>query len=490
MPEKYKFEQIGFAYEDYLRDESMCSGSASSISFPANAAEVSEQLAWCNLHKIPVTPQGARTGLNGACVPTAGHIMNVAKMNKILSTTSIDRLLTNGEKAVGIITVEAGVTLQQLEKEIKKSFADTRACFPITPTESTATIGGVLSNCSNGVESYYYGGVHTYIDWIEVCLADGSIQRCHQGEDLFHAVIGGEGMYGMVTSASLYVVRRPSVTWGLLFFFRSDEAAMAFADQIDFYYGKTLESRMTKLFALEYMDRNTVDIISRFQSGMPGISGLQNIPPQTIALIHLELGAPTDDEMADAAEQLMQFAIENGADPDEAWAMAGYHEVQLLKNYRHAAAECVNMVMAQNRQNNSGLTLLSSDIRFPQKDRLEMLKGYQRDLSAANLQYCMFGHIGLKHLYVNILSQNQKEYEAGQILLKEWTREAASSGGQIWVDHGVGKLKAKVYAQALSKDDCKRLECQKLKWDPELLLNPGNGIAAQALTKNPEKNKE
>ena len=55
-------------YEAYLRDESRTVGKADSISFPACEEEVREVLRALPTH-VPVTVQGARTGLAAAAVP-------------------------------------------------------------------------------------------------------------------------------------------------------------------------------------------------------------------------------------------------------------------------------------------------------------------------------------------------------------------------------------------------------------------------------------
>lgn len=54
-------------FEEYGRDESRASGEASSISFPTTEDEVRAILEKLHAERVPVTVQGARTGLAARC---------------------------------------------------------------------------------------------------------------------------------------------------------------------------------------------------------------------------------------------------------------------------------------------------------------------------------------------------------------------------------------------------------------------------------------
>ena len=71
-------------YRQYLKDESRTVGYADSISFPKTEEEVSEDLKTHCGKGIPVTVQGARTGLTGGCVPFGRHIFNTSGLDRFL----------------------------------------------------------------------------------------------------------------------------------------------------------------------------------------------------------------------------------------------------------------------------------------------------------------------------------------------------------------------------------------------------------------------
>ncbi len=81
-----------------------------------NVDDVSKTLCFANEHQIPVTPQGARVGYVGGCVPSRGGIaLSLAKMNRIIEIKTED----------GVAVVEPGVITGHLQAAVRKlGFAD------------------------------------------------------------------------------------------------------------------------------------------------------------------------------------------------------------------------------------------------------------------------------------------------------------------------------------------------------------------------------
>ena len=99
--EKFKEIAPGRVYvgeeinDDFTHDEMSIYGKAmpEAVIDALTTEEISAIMKICYENTIPVTPRGAGTGLDGACVPIAGGIViNTTKMNKILGydlTTSL-----------------------------------------------------------------------------------------------------------------------------------------------------------------------------------------------------------------------------------------------------------------------------------------------------------------------------------------------------------------------------------------------------------------
>ena len=60
------------------------------VVIPENTEEIAKVLKYCNIHKIPVTPAGARTGLSGGALPIYGGVL--------LSTEKLNRIINIDEK--------------------------------------------------------------------------------------------------------------------------------------------------------------------------------------------------------------------------------------------------------------------------------------------------------------------------------------------------------------------------------------------------------
>lgn len=104
---------FGDEFEEYGRDESRTSGEASSISFPTTEDEVRAILRKLHAEHVPITVQGARTGLAAGAVPHGGHILNTSRMNRYLG-------LRRDEQGRFLLRVESGVVLSELRKQLGK----------------------------------------------------------------------------------------------------------------------------------------------------------------------------------------------------------------------------------------------------------------------------------------------------------------------------------------------------------------------------------
>ena len=100
-------------YEAYLRDESRSTGDAQSISFPRDEQEIREVLASLAAasERVPVTVQGARTGLAAGAVPAGGHIMNLSRANGYLG-------LRRDDAGTYYLRMQPGVILSELRRHL------------------------------------------------------------------------------------------------------------------------------------------------------------------------------------------------------------------------------------------------------------------------------------------------------------------------------------------------------------------------------------
>lgn len=135
------------------------------VIYPKSTEDVSSIMSVMNepeFDAVHVTARGGGTGTNGQALNN-GVIVDVSKyMNKI---KEID--LENG-----YAVVEAGVVLDQLNKELGKHdyfFA------PMVSTSSRATIGGMCATDGSGIGSLLYGKTSNHLDTVKLVFADGTV---------------------------------------------------------------------------------------------------------------------------------------------------------------------------------------------------------------------------------------------------------------------------------------------------------------------------
>ena len=177
------------------------------VLLPQNAEEVSQILAYCHQHNIPVTPAGARTGLSGGCLPIHGGVL--------LSSEKLNRIIAIDEKNAQVIT-EPGVITEALQNAVKEK----GLFYPPDPaSKGSCFIGGNIAENSGGPKAVKYGVTKDWVLNLEVVLADGTIMwtganvlKNATGYNLTQLVVGSEGTLAFVTKIVLKLIPHPTHT--------------------------------------------------------------------------------------------------------------------------------------------------------------------------------------------------------------------------------------------------------------------------------------
>lgn len=452
-------------YEEYLMDESKFCGQADTISFPNSEEEVVQVVQEMKAQGVPITIQGGKTGIVGGSIPQGGHLMNLSRLGRVVD---------HGTKEDGTawITVEAGMPLMELKKEITSAFHSNDWYCPAEPTEPTATVGGVAATGAQGIQAFYYGGSGQYILAFRMVQADGTVLELHREQDSaqMDEILGGEGLAGVITQVTLQLVKKPASVWGITFFFETTHDVCQFAQRIS---QRELRGEEAAVSAVEYLDRSTIDMIESRKPMMTKIKEIPDVDPQYEGMVYLEIQGQEDGVEA-LAEELMEDAMECGSDPDVAWALSGENEVEKMHAYRHAAAEISNLRIEELRREDPVITKLATDMEFPHGELEELLTLYRKGLEETGLEGCIFGHLPKCHLHINLFPKNGAEYETGVQLLRTWGKECLARGGSPIGEHGVGKLKRRIYGEDIPSCYVEHGKQLKQTYDPEGLFNQGN----------------
>lgn len=118
----------------------------------------------------------------------------------ILSTNSFNRIISFDHET-GVITVESGVTLEQI-----LMFSVPKGWFLyVTPGTKFITVGGAIGGDIHGKNHHVEGSFCNYVMSMNIMLPNGTILTCNResNEDIFHTICGGVGLGAFIISASI-----------------------------------------------------------------------------------------------------------------------------------------------------------------------------------------------------------------------------------------------------------------------------------------------
>jgi len=173
------------------------------VARPGSTEDVCAVLKLANASGTPVIPYGGGTGVMGATVPALGGIiLDLQRMNKVLAIDPTDMTAE----------VEAGVVLEDLENALAL-----QGLMPGHDPYSVpiATVAGTISTNGVGYRAGAHGPMGDQVVALEVVLADGRIMSTRavpnqsSGPSLKHLFIGSEGVFGVITKATIRVLRLP-----------------------------------------------------------------------------------------------------------------------------------------------------------------------------------------------------------------------------------------------------------------------------------------
>ncbi|MEM4522897.1 MAG: FAD-binding oxidoreductase [Nitrososphaeria archaeon] len=211
---------------------------------PSTTQEVQEIVKLAVKYRIPIIPRGGGTNWAGMVVPISGGIVvDLTRMKKIIEINEVDHH----------VTVQAGVTLKELDDELKKhglTLGQEQGSY------YTATIGGAIATNGWGSRCNKYGKIGDNVMSLEVVLPNGEILRTcpkvHMTSvpyNLNSLFIGSEGTLGIITEATLRVYPYPEKERAIAAVFNTYEEAKAVGLKIrkrgiGFSGGKVFENKL------------------------------------------------------------------------------------------------------------------------------------------------------------------------------------------------------------------------------------------------------
>jgi len=479
--------------EEYLHDESRRVGTAEAIAFPTSEADVVEVVRQARERGLSITTQGARTGIVAGAVPDGGLIVNLSRMNGI------------GEVGDGGVTIQPGALLS----EVRAAVEPHGLMFPPDPTETSASLGGMVACNASGAMSFHYGPTRSWVESIRMALADGdtlALRRgtCHaQGRkfalrteggrviegtlpdyampavksaagyyvsddmDLIDLLIGSEGTLGIITEIGLKLMPRPGAIQSLTVFLPNEEAVVALVD------AARSSSGEARPVAMEFFNHDALDLLRKAKASNPAFESIPVLKPHYHSALYLEFHADDSDAIEEAVMELMETVMELGGSDEDTWFATTDREMEPIKAFRHATPEAVNLLIGERKRECPELTKLGTDMSVPDDQLGAALAMYDAGLAENGLESVVFGHIGNNHVHVNILPHNMDDYAWGKELYLSWAREIVKMGGSVSAEHGIGKLKVPFLEMMYGEAAIAEMRAVKRLFDPEGVLDRG-----------------
>jgi glycolate oxidase len=231
------------------------------VLLPATTQEVSDALAICHEMGVQVVPRGAGTSLAGGALPTADSvILGVARMTEVLETDYDNRF----------IRVQTGRTNLSVTGAVEE---EGFFYAPDPSSQLACAIAGNIAMNSGGAHCLKYGVTTNNLMGVTMVLMDGTVIElggAHldaAGYDLLGLVCGSEGQLGVVTEATLRILRKPEGARPVLIGFDSSEVAGACVSDI-------IKAGVLPV-AIEFMDRPCIRATEDFAgAGYPDCEAL------------------------------------------------------------------------------------------------------------------------------------------------------------------------------------------------------------------------
>jgi glycolate oxidase len=413
------------------------------VVLPKTTEEVVAVVRFCAKHNLPIIPRGAGTSLSGTVLAVTGGVMiTLTRMNRILNLDFRNR------RAL----VEAGCVNAWVTNAVKS-----HGLFyaPDPSSQPACTIGGNVATNSGGPHTLKYGVTTNHILGFEMVLPDGEVVWLGtepdggedvEGYDLRGAVIGCEGMFGIVTRVLLRLVRAPQAYKTMLGVFETvDQASQTVSDII---------AAGILPGAMEMMDQLITQAVeAAYHFGFPLDAG-------AVLIVELDgLAAGLDRQ----AERVIQICKQNGA-----------REVRMAKTDQERADLWKCRKRAFGAIGRLSPNFITQDGVVPRSKLPEMMRFIRQCSEKYALRIPNVFHAGDGNIHPLVLYDERDADQIRRALAAshDILEKCVELGGSVTGEHGIGVEKIDFMARQFSPEDLQAMQMLRRVFDPEGRCNP------------------
>ena len=395
------------------------------------------------LHSVPVIPFGIGSSLEGHLLAVQGGLsIDLSRMGAVVAVNAED--LT--------VTVQAGVTREQLNREIR----DTGLFFPIDPG-ANATLGGMAATRASGTNAVRYGTMKENVLALTVVTAAGAVirtgtraKKSSAGYDLTRLFVGSEGTLGVMTEVTLKLYPLPEAVSAAICHFPSIDAAVRTTIQVI--------QLGVPIARCELLDVNAIR----------GVNKHSHLSLREAPMLLMEFhGSPAG--VAEQSQTVQEIASEFGGEAFE-WASTPEERTRLW-TARHQA-------YFASLQTRPGCRSLSTDTCVPISRLAESINESVAEAEAAGLPYWVVGHVGDGNFHLSYLLDPNDPVEAAtaERLSAQMVQRAIRLGGTCSGEHGIGLHKIGYLLNEAGPGAVEVMRQIKRALDPKNIMNPGKVV--------------
>jgi glycolate oxidase subunit GlcD len=408
------------------------------VALPRTTAEVARVVRLCDAYGVAVVPRGAGTGLAaGALAHEDELLLCLSRMNRVLAADVPNRRLR----------AQAGAINTHLTRAVA---ADGYLYAPDPSSQSVCTLGGNVANNSGGPHTLKYGVTVNHIVSLEVVLGDGEIVEIGTddwGYDLTGVVVGSEGTLGIVTEATVALVRAPEAVRTLL-------AVCESVDQATNLVSEIIAAGILPA-ALEMIDQFILRAVeAAYALGLPTDAG---------AVLLIEVDGPSSGIDAQA-ETIAEICRAGGA-------------MQILS--ASDPAERARLWMARKKSVGTigrfAPSCATQDGVAPRTKLPGVLREIARIAEKYELRIANVFHAGDGNLHPVVLFDERDPDQVRRVLAAggDILRACVAAGGSLTGEHGIGLEKQEFLDLVFSPADLDTMQKIRNVFDPGGGINPG-----------------
>ncbi len=427
--------------QQHGRDESpLDAPPPEAVVFAQSNEDVAFVVSLAHTHAVPVIPFGVGSSLEGHLLAVQGGVsLDLSNMNRILRINAED--LT--------VTVQAGVTRNQLNDEIRHS----GLFFPIDPG-ADASLGGMAATRASGTNAVRYGTMRENVLGLTVVTAAGELihtgtraRKSSAGYDLTRLFVGSEGTLGVMTEVTLRLYPLPEAISAAVCFFPSIAAAVQTTIQ--------LIQMGVPIARCELLDPHAVRAVNKKDK-----LGMREAP-----MLLMEFHG-SQASVAEQAQTVQEIAREFGGEDFE-WATTPEARTKLW-TARHQAYFAA-------LQTKPGCRCLTTDTCVPISCLAESINASIREADAAGLPYFIVGHVGDGNFHLGYLVDPAlpQELATAERLSRQMVQRALRLEGTCTGEHGIGLHKMGFLVEEAGAGGVALMRQIKTALDPRNIMNPG-----------------